>query len=269
MKREKNRRGFTLIELVVVLAILAIVAAVAVPVAFGSLEKARTAACAASRSDLLSALRTQTATQAVTTGTTKQVDAAAALATAQKACANCGVTLTDSWTIAGVCPEGGTYTIKYNTATGLYSITCSDPNHAELITGLSGADLFYQKIADKTTELAKLIASAPNKNGQIDSTAPNKGGLIKGNTEKIKDLLLNTYGIDLTGSSWTIKLNNGVASLYYTESDISSLASGATVTVTRWNGASGEKTTGTIKVTKPASQYGNYNILNVSSFKAD
>ncbi|MEG1012031.1 MAG: prepilin-type N-terminal cleavage/methylation domain-containing protein [Ruthenibacterium sp.] len=59
MKRE--RRGFTLIELIVVLAILAIVAAIAVPLAFGSLDKAKLAADKASLESVNSAIRTQAA----------------------------------------------------------------------------------------------------------------------------------------------------------------------------------------------------------------
>lgn len=57
----RNKKGFTLIELIVVLAILAIVAAIAVPTAFGSIEKAQIAADKASIDSMNSAIRTQAA----------------------------------------------------------------------------------------------------------------------------------------------------------------------------------------------------------------
>ncbi|MEG1153635.1 MAG: prepilin-type N-terminal cleavage/methylation domain-containing protein, partial [Ruthenibacterium sp.] len=53
----KNKKGFTLIELIVVLAILAVIAAIAVPTAFGSIEKANVAADKASIEGLNSAIR--------------------------------------------------------------------------------------------------------------------------------------------------------------------------------------------------------------------
>ncbi|MEG0897761.1 MAG: prepilin-type N-terminal cleavage/methylation domain-containing protein [Ruthenibacterium sp.] len=54
----KYKKGFTLIELIVVLAIVAVIAAIAVPTAFGSIEKANIAADKASIEALNSAIRT-------------------------------------------------------------------------------------------------------------------------------------------------------------------------------------------------------------------
>ncbi|MEG1549896.1 MAG: prepilin-type N-terminal cleavage/methylation domain-containing protein [Ruthenibacterium sp.] len=53
----KNKKGFTLIELIVVLAILAVIAAIAVPTAFGSIEKAQIAADTATVDSINSAIR--------------------------------------------------------------------------------------------------------------------------------------------------------------------------------------------------------------------
>lgn len=52
-----KKRGFTLIEIVVVLAVVAVIAAIAVPTAFGSIEKARTAACNANITNTYSQYR--------------------------------------------------------------------------------------------------------------------------------------------------------------------------------------------------------------------
>lgn len=54
----KSKKGFTLIELIVVLAILAVIAAIAVPTAFGAIDKAKIAADTASVESYNSALRT-------------------------------------------------------------------------------------------------------------------------------------------------------------------------------------------------------------------
>lgn len=55
----KTKKGFTLIELIVVLAILAVIMAIAVPTAFGSIESARKAADRGSLDGFNSAIRMQ------------------------------------------------------------------------------------------------------------------------------------------------------------------------------------------------------------------
>lgn len=52
----KNKKGFTLVELIVVLAILAVLLVIAVPVAFGSLERAKDKAVTASISNIKGAV---------------------------------------------------------------------------------------------------------------------------------------------------------------------------------------------------------------------
>ncbi|MEG0878441.1 MAG: prepilin-type N-terminal cleavage/methylation domain-containing protein [Oscillospiraceae bacterium] len=56
---KNNKKGFTLIELIVVLAILAVIAAIAVPTAFGAITDAQTAADTASVEGFNSAIRMQ------------------------------------------------------------------------------------------------------------------------------------------------------------------------------------------------------------------
>lgn len=59
MKRKNNKKGFTLIELIVVLAILAILAAIIVPTTFGAITNAKKAADNANLDALNSAVRMQ------------------------------------------------------------------------------------------------------------------------------------------------------------------------------------------------------------------
>ncbi|MEG2022112.1 MAG: prepilin-type N-terminal cleavage/methylation domain-containing protein [Oscillospiraceae bacterium] len=56
---KNNKKGFTLIELIVVLAILAVIAAIAVPTAFGAITDAQIAADTASVEGFNSAIRMQ------------------------------------------------------------------------------------------------------------------------------------------------------------------------------------------------------------------
>lgn len=55
--KKGNKKGFTLIELIVVLAILAIIAAIAIPSAFGSIDNARQQADEATVASINSAIR--------------------------------------------------------------------------------------------------------------------------------------------------------------------------------------------------------------------
>lgn len=58
MKQKKNA-GYTLIELIVVIAILAILVGVVVKVCVGHVEKSRAAACASNRDELYSEISTE------------------------------------------------------------------------------------------------------------------------------------------------------------------------------------------------------------------
>jgi len=69
MYRLKNQKGFTLIELVIIIVILGILAAVAIPKYQNISGEAREASCRASLGGLRSAITIFYANQAVTTGT--------------------------------------------------------------------------------------------------------------------------------------------------------------------------------------------------------
>jgi type IV pilus assembly protein PilA len=84
IKPRKNKKGFTLVELIIVVAILAILAAVAVPQFIGLQEKAKQGVQVADASSIVSAINTYNALQTDTTKTITDTSKAQATLTAAK-----------------------------------------------------------------------------------------------------------------------------------------------------------------------------------------
>lgn len=105
--RNARSGGFTLAELLVVVAIIAVLVAIAIPVFSGSLEKSEEATCLSNRTSAQHAL---TAEYMVTHG---NVNAAKVLKDAMGATATPDGT-TGPWEVeagGGICPAGGKVTI--------------------------------------------------------------------------------------------------------------------------------------------------------------
>jgi prepilin-type N-terminal cleavage/methylation domain-containing protein len=103
MKKGRSFRGFTLMEMLIVVAIIAILAAIAIPTFTGSLEKARKATCAANRRSLKGLLTTAYMTDGA--------DAVKSTYSDQK----------NKFT----CPDGGTISYSLDSSTGTVTVTCS------------------------------------------------------------------------------------------------------------------------------------------------
>lgn len=109
--RSKNKKGFSLIELIVVIAILAIIAAVAIPRFAGIQERSTIKADAATAAEIVNAARIQhTEENAVITAANDTYEAAT------------GVIGADYMTVPASSQSGGVFTIQYNSTTDLYQV---------------------------------------------------------------------------------------------------------------------------------------------------
>ncbi|MEG2531018.1 MAG: prepilin-type N-terminal cleavage/methylation domain-containing protein [Raoultibacter sp.] len=104
MNNSRKQSGFTLAELLIVVAIILVLVAIAIPVFTGSAKRAEEAACASNRTSLSHMLTTQ-----CMLGTPFNEEAARTLAADQKL----------------VCPTGGTFSIIKDQQTARVRVTCS------------------------------------------------------------------------------------------------------------------------------------------------
>lgn len=103
-KNKVKHAGFTLAELLIVIAIIAVLVAVAIPVFNSSLEKTRAAVCSANRRSLM-----------------------AELANAELLGGNMETTF-QAKKAGFACPEGGTITYSFDERTGVITVRCSKHN---------------------------------------------------------------------------------------------------------------------------------------------
>ena len=117
-KRRKSSGGFTLLDMLIVVAIIAVLAAIALSIFSGAMEKAKKETCAANRRSLKATL-----TAAYMTG---GEDAVAAEYEKE------GADFT--------CPSGGKLTYTLDTATGVVTVRCSLDKHQGDEGGTDSAD---------------------------------------------------------------------------------------------------------------------------------
>ncbi len=131
-EKKSDRHGFTLAELLVVVAIIAVLVAVSIPIFSGQLEKARLATCQANRRSLKADLSAVYLSEGTSDAVSKEYDK-----------------VIKNYT----CPSGGTISYTLDEETGVITMFCSKHSESE---GLVEAS---------TGKLINVEASLTNLNG--------------------------------------------------------------------------------------------------------
>lgn len=193
-KRRKSSGGFTLLEMLIVVAIIAVLAAIALSIFSGAMEKAKKETCAANRRSLKATL-----TAAYMTG---GEDAVAAEYEKE------GADFT--------CPSGGKLTYTLDTATGVVTVRCSLEKHQGDEGGTDSADA---KLAVTKSGFNSVFSSFDSKySGKKDITVSSKDMSNKNSDAyKFYSGLSDEQKAFLDQYNWSIKKTYNSQSGTYTQ----------------------------------------------------
>lgn len=264
---KRNKKGFTLVEVIVVLVILSILAAVLIPSLTGYVDKAKK--------------------NAVIEGCHSCAVAAQTLASEAYA-AGADSYIADKGKITSMAEATGTVSnVEANSDGEIKHLTyteddvtvtyCSDPDtcssHDTTYTfGANNSDAIIQYLQEcKTLTTYWSGKTAQFKNGAlmtVDSEAPQKNGLA-GVGSKVLAELKQLYGDEI--QSFRVERQKTSASeeymIYVSTSGLADLKDGERVSVTSYDVLTGEKTTGTMTWKYTTANGVTYRVL--TGFKAD
>ncbi len=115
---KKMKQGFTLVEIMIVVAIIAILAAIAIPNFVKYRTESQQASCEATRAQIVTAAENWGSKPANANATTVSLDTLAP---------------TDGsgyFKTVPTCPAGGTYTVSKNATSGAWECTCNATGHS-------------------------------------------------------------------------------------------------------------------------------------------
>lgn len=124
---KKMQKGFTLVEIMIVVAIIAILAAIAIPNFVKYRKESQEAACESTRASIVTAAENWGSKPANAQATSVDLETLAP---------NDG---SGYFKTAPTCPDAGTYTISKNATSGAWECTCSKHSSTGSDTGTGGS----------------------------------------------------------------------------------------------------------------------------------
>ena len=265
LTKQKQNRGFTIAELLVVVAIIGVLVAVSIPIFTGQREKAKSAVCNANRRSLLAAYRAEQLSGDEDTDE-------AEINWIKTAAAECGGTAS-GLSVTGLCPDGGT--ISFTTYTdGTLTICCNKHNpgdsYAARIDAVLKDDLTRSTTTGtKTQTLAAFFADTKTHRIDSEATAADKAN------ETWNSVINTAIGNTSSNQSWALTKNKttGNYEIYLTTGgNIKNVTSGTTVSVILYTYASStgklvSTASKTVKVVTYTKVTPNYNYLDLNTVK--
>jgi prepilin-type N-terminal cleavage/methylation domain-containing protein len=226
MKKKSRRKGFTLVEVIVVLVILGILLAFLIPALTGYIKKANITACNANKVQLL---RDLTAEEIYTKQAEGYYDTKELQALAEQS--------------EYKCKQGGTYEVS-RASDGTIAVFC--PKHDKNYNFNMNEALSH--VIKNNPDIAKLIKSYADQGKPIDSSS----GTGKSYEQILSALGQAGFNASQAGvQSWSLQgVGNGKYYFYWTTEDITSKKPGDKVKVLRYNSSRDTYTAGYVTIEK-------------------
>lgn len=192
--------GFTLLEMLIVIAVIAVLVAIAIPVFSSQLERAREATCQSNRKALEELVKADCMSQGTLDYQVVFDD---------------DYTNNESNKATYICPGNGTFSIDADSGEILCSVHRADTTGLSLV---SGDGVLNVALAD----VLKTLGITVGTNQRIDSTS---------GSDQVKQIenALKANGVSLDGQdikSWAIINESGTATYWWTDVDISTCKAG-------------------------------------------
>ena len=286
----KHNKGFSLVELIIVIAIMAILVAVLAPQYIKYVAKSREGVCRAN----LSELERMCSLEFIfndPSGLDDTAREAACRRIMAETLTTAGFADDGQGDYDGVCSGKGTVSIQYDGGYHLVYLECSEHgavdnstaryqlafvNAVSAIAKINGTELPANvKDSEKFKKAQKLWTdywtTGSDKRDSLDSTSTNNGS-GSSYASQLQDFLSEAFGVDASKGSWRIYKKDSQFNVFLTETDVTTVPDQKTkFAVTKFDLTTDPptKTTGTTVISSKSNGPQTYNIIDGSKFTAD